>query len=93
MTKIEISFIRETIISAKEHKLFDRPDARVTIVTFIEYWLEKPKRARKYRFEKQDTFEHSRRLKTFFRNREKWRNNVTTVNQKIHKIDENKIRL
>lgn len=42
------------------------------LMDFIEYWTEKNPNGRKMRFEKEKTFDISKRLKRWKRNDEKW---------------------
>lgn len=45
---------------------------RDTLNSFGKYWLEKRPKGRKFRFEKEDSFDINRRLKTWVKNQRNW---------------------
>ena len=53
---------------------------------FLDYWMEMGPRDKKMRFEKQASFDHSRRMKMWARNNKKW-NTTDNDRYKVEKVD------
>lgn len=67
--------ILEFVNSIYEQNYFQIEDKKILlkeILKFADYWLEKWKTAKKYRWEKEKTFELFKRLRTWFNNYKEW---------------------
>lgn len=81
----------ELINAENDYLLGGKKYPSAMIEEFVDYWCECNMNGRKMRFEKEKTFDISRRLKTFYKNALEWGKDYAKDSQP--KIDENKLRL